>query len=247
MRLENLKPINIVLMMARPCLPLLWVSSLPNLCIVRESLQHKSKVFTYLDTPHSAGVLSPVLEAMMFLQVLCCASLIRACKRRMNYLNLPVWKRVAWGPLNCTPRDCTDAPKVSLEDLFSPPQHLVPRAGQSAREGPWRAAGEDSSALRLPSLRSSCSSGKEGKPKEIHNGTFFSIVFPLLGLHLPWPSATQPSGVGENCTAPFVGLCALMPSILFATAQFSVPYLRDGAIPSNYNPTSLCYLQGNQA
>lgn len=136
--------------------------------------------------------------------------------------------------------------KVSLEGFFSPPQHLVPRAGQSAREGPWRAAGEDSPALRLPSLRSSCSSAKEGKPEEIRNGTFFSIVFPLLGLHLLWPTATQPSGVGENCTAPFVGLCALTPSFPFATTQFAVPYLSDGARPSNYKPTSLCYLLGNQ-
>uniref|UniRef100_A0A8C3BE63 Uncharacterized protein n=1 Tax=Cairina moschata TaxID=8855 RepID=A0A8C3BE63_CAIMO len=40
-----------------------------------------------------------------------------------------------------------------------------------------------------------CSSGKEGKPEEIHSGTFLSIAFPLWGLHLPWPHAMQPSGM----------------------------------------------------
>lgn len=143
--------------------------------------------------------------------------------------------------MHCTPWDCTDTPKVSLE------QHLVPRVGQSARKGPRRATGEGSSALLLPSLQSMCSSAKEGKPEEICNGTFFSIVFPLLGLHLLWPSANQPSGVGENCTAPFVGLSAVIPpfplpqpSFLFHTSvKDPDPVITTPQVSATYWVTSL--------
>lgn len=62
---------NLLLKQQDLAVSLLWVSSLPNLCIVRESPQHKAEVSTYLEAPHSAGAFIPVLEAMMFLQVQC--------------------------------------------------------------------------------------------------------------------------------------------------------------------------------
>lgn len=81
-----------------------------------------------------------------------------------------------------------------LCELCYPPQCPVPRARQSARAGPWGAARADSFPSRLPSLRSSA---REGELAEMRGSTFLSIAFPLPALHLPWPCAMQPFGVGE--------------------------------------------------
>lgn len=56
-KLENLKSINTVVMIAGSCCALTLGLKLSNLCEVRDS----------------AGALTPALEAMMFLQLQCCA------------------------------------------------------------------------------------------------------------------------------------------------------------------------------
>lgn len=157
------------------------------------------------------------------------------------FVSLSSVLRVIWGPFHCPPWGYPDKSKVSLWELSSPPQ--CPEPGKVPGKVPGELQGNTAFHYACQVCGPSTSLPRRGNLRKYVTAHSSALPFPSQACtyHGPWPP-----GVGESCAVPFVGWCALMPSVSFATTQFSALYLSGGARPRDY-PTSLCYLQANQA